>query len=771
MTVRSYLSHISPRSTPQAAPIPGREADQVANSAGGFVFRVTDWDRLDRFLVLGTSGGSYYASERALTVDNARAVAACIAADGSRAVARIVELSEQGRAPRNDPAILALALCAKRGDAATRKAAFDALPRVCRTGTHLFAFARAIDELGGWGRGARTAVARWYGEKAPRDPAYQLTKYRERDGWGHRDLLRLSHPTPRTAIGGTLYRYAARAEWERPAYGPDDEQAEAGRAAVRYIEAVRELGLAAPAPSPAAAARLIRDNRLPREVVPTGLLSSPAVWDALLADMPMAAMIRNLATMTRLGLIAPLSEATRTVCERLGDAERLARARIHPVALLMALRTYAGGRGMRGRHTWTPVPQVADALDGAFYAAFKAVEPTDRRLVLGLDVSGSMGMGSVAGVRGFTPREAAAAMALVTAATERQCAIMAFSDTFTPLGISPRQRLDEAVRLTSGLPFRATDCALPMLWAMEHGVQADAFVIYTDSETYHGGIHPVQALRTYRQKTGIAARLVVVGMVSNEFSIADPDDAGMMDVVGMDAAAPTVIADFIRAWPLEAAGCRHLGTPPSCPQPPVVHRGVVLEGHDPALLVGLERGAQPAQQGVVPRLPRRGRVGRGQQAAAQPLEVEHLPMLEGRALVAPGPEEAPQRVRVGHVLVPHRGVVRPVRQQQPLVGGEERGAVDAPLVPHEGDPARGPEDARELAPSEAGVEPVERLPCHDEVHACVREGGPLGRARDAREAREVSQQLLARRAHRPVGLDPEDTVAVAQEQAREVARP
>lgn len=38
-------------------------------------------------------------------------------------------------------------------------------------------------------------------------------------------------------------------------------------------------------------------------------------------------------------------------------------------------------------------------------------------------------------------------------------------------------------------------------------------------------------------------KLVVVGMVSNGFSIADPDDAGMLDVVGFDAAAPQVIAD------------------------------------------------------------------------------------------------------------------------------------------------------------------------------------------------------------------------------------
>jgi len=85
-----------------------------------------------------------------------------------------------------------------------------------------------------------------------------------------------------------------------------------------------------------------------------------------------------------------------------------------------------------------------------------------------------------------------------------------------------------------------------MLYALERGLEVDGFVVYTDSETWAGAIHPVQALRLYRERTGVAAKLVVVGMASNGFSIADPDDAGMLDVVGFDAATPAVIADFLR---------------------------------------------------------------------------------------------------------------------------------------------------------------------------------------------------------------------------------
>jgi 60 kDa SS-A/Ro ribonucleoprotein len=46
---------------------------------------------------------------------------------------------------------------------------------------------------------------------------------------------------------------------------------------------------------------------------------------------------------------------------------------------------------------------------------------------------------------------------------------------------------------------------------------------------------------------GRRAKLVVVGMTATSFTIADPSDAGMLDVVGFDTAAPQVMADFARS--------------------------------------------------------------------------------------------------------------------------------------------------------------------------------------------------------------------------------
>jgi 60 kDa SS-A/Ro ribonucleoprotein len=517
-----------------------RVGGTVPNSAGGFVYPVDEWMRLDRFLVLGCEGGSYYASERALTRENAEATIKAIKAKGERAVARIVEVSESGRAPKNGPAIFALALAASLGDDRTKRAAMAAIPRVCRTGTHLFQFAEAVEGFRGWGRGLRRGIAAWYTESRVDDLALQVIKYRQRGGWDHRDLLRLAHPVTLEPSRKALFDWIC-----RNAAGPGLPALAAAFMTASKARNADEI------------AALILKHDLPREAVPTEWLNDATVWSALLDRMPMGAMIRNLGKLSAVGVLKPLGDGLPLVLSALADTKRVRKARVHPLAILLALKTYAQGQGEKGSLKWEPAPQIIDALNAAFYTAFANVEATGKRILLALDVSGSMAGSRIAG-SSLSAREGSAAMALMTAATEENYHIVGFTALddaegcsqgarLTPLPLSPGMRLDDAVRAVDNLPFGGTDCALPMRHALEQGLSVDAFVVYTDSETWAGKIHPVQALREYRQRTGIPAKLVVVGMVSNGFSIADPNDGGMLDVVGFDAAAPALIADFIRA--------------------------------------------------------------------------------------------------------------------------------------------------------------------------------------------------------------------------------
>jgi 60 kDa SS-A/Ro ribonucleoprotein len=541
-----YTQHFQTRVTPQSRPIPG--TGQVANSEGGYAWAVDDWTRLDRFLILGTEGGSYYASEQALTIENAEAVRRCLVADGVRAVQRVVEISTAARAPKNDPALFALAMAASLGPAETKQAALAALPQVARTGTHLFTFVEYVQGFRGWGRGLRRAVGAWYGAQPAVQLAYQLVKYRQRNGWSHRDVLRLAHPRPSTPAHHALYRWVAaggemgarvvkRQTGAEQAY--DAVPREQLPALVAAFEAVQQAATVREVVRHIAAT-----PQLSWEMIPSRFLGKAKVWEALLPQLPLTALLRNLARMTANGLLVPGSAAARVVAERLADGTHLRAARIHPIAVLGALVTYRRGRAARGQLSWEPAADVVDALDQAFYLSFGNVFPTGTRWLLALDVSGSMGRGSVAGVLGLTPRVASAAMAMVTARVERQCTITAFSHEMVPVSLSPRQRLDDVVDALSRIPMGGTDCALPMRWALAAGVKVDTVVVYTDSETWYGSIHPAQALRAYRQATGIPAKLVVVGMVANAFSIADPADPGMLDVVGFDTASPQLISDF-----------------------------------------------------------------------------------------------------------------------------------------------------------------------------------------------------------------------------------
>ena len=383
---------------------------------------------------------------------------------------------------------------------------------------------------------------------------YELVKYQSRNGWANRDALRLAHASfgpdhqsaIRWAIGAspTVERTVVRrnAADKTFRYGPlpaiiaaFEEAKTADRK--RLIHLILEAGLT-------------------REMVPSAALNDPDVWAALLSQMPLTALVRNLGKMTAVGLLAPLSDGTRIACAYLADGVRLRASRVHPLVLLNALQVYRAGHGDKGALTWSPVAAILDALDSAFYDAFGNVAPTNKRLLLALDVSGSM-QSPIAGT-GLTCREAVAALALVTARVEPQHALVAFSNTgrhpspwagymsgLTELAISPQQRLDDVVEAMGRIPFGGTDCALPMIYAQERGLNVDAFCLYTDNETWAGDIHPSQALRAYRRTHQPEAKLVVTAMTSTGFSIADPADPGMLDVVGFDLATPQAVSAFI----------------------------------------------------------------------------------------------------------------------------------------------------------------------------------------------------------------------------------
>lgn len=514
--------------------------DQIKNDAGGYVFQLSDLDAFKRFLIFGSEKNFYSAAEKQAQF-SADLTKKLIAAGKSREVVdTIVSISTEGRAAKQQPGLFALAVASSFGTDEDKSYALSKVPAVARTASTLFTFVAYLDGFRGFGRGVRRALAGWYEQRDLDKLAYQIVKYKERDGFSHKRIIDLSHPSRSKSDE----QFSALMDYAR--------ERKVDEAQLPHIV----LGVeAAKTASEKDLPRIIQDFGLSWEMIPTEALTKKATWEALLngGSLPLGALIRQLSRLTKVGVIKPLSTDSKAIAERIVDEEQLRRARIHPLNLLIASRAYARGYATRGGRAnyddrWTPDNSILEALDTAFYKSFKFVEPTGKRYFQAVDISGSMsteiGGGGFGAGLGITAREAALVLSMVTERTEPMTFLAGFNHTLTPFTLGKNTRLDQ-IREPSWSGGN-TDAAAPMLYALANQIEADVFTVYTDNQTWAGSMQPFEALRKYRRETGIDAKLIVLGMTVNNFSIADPRDPGMLDIAGFDTNVPQVMNEFVR---------------------------------------------------------------------------------------------------------------------------------------------------------------------------------------------------------------------------------
>ena len=478
-----------------------------------------------------------------------------------------------GHAPKQNPIMFALAICARSNDADTKNAAYDALNALCRIPTQLFQFVKYCktmnDTSSGWGRAHRRGIIAWYANKAkcPQRLGRLVTKYNGRGGWKHKDLFRLTH------IKTTTVTRIIEKNEKKPNNKPDNKpNSDVLMVVVKYLmkglnaakklvdeemadnDGVKEVMVYLEGVNKSRTCNneddmveLIKTHGLEREHIPTQFLNSKKVWESLLKSIEVTAVIRNLGKMTKLGLINDESEVQHCIVAKVTDVQVLKDARVHPFDVLLTLKTYSKGEGKKGKLTWKPNKNVQEALEKAYYLSFTAVKPTNKRYLLAIDVSDSMDKPCV-GSNTISCRDAAAAMIMTTVRTETNCDIVAFSDVLTPFSISKSDTIDQVVDNCSRLPAGPTDCALPMIWAQEKKKTYDVFIVYTAKEILDDKLHPYRALQDYRKQDENLkdSRLIVVGMTSERFNIADPDDSGMLDIIGFDIGVADIIAKFSR---------------------------------------------------------------------------------------------------------------------------------------------------------------------------------------------------------------------------------
>jgi 60 kDa SS-A/Ro ribonucleoprotein len=356
--------------------------------------------------------------------------------------------------------------------------------------------------------------------------------------WTLRDVLRLAHPQGvDPAVGEFILRGKA---------DGDSPEIIKGFARMQASENVGDV-----------LDTLSRFPSLPWETIPTDFLKDVRVWHALFDNGALRgqALVRNVTRLARLGAFNDFKFAA-DFAGRLVDLGMIESTRLHPIQYLNAAVVYRDGqvdrRGWGGRNkNWDTHGTVLDALNEGFHLAFQAVQPANKRTLVAVDVSGSMSCAALG--LDLSCAQVSAAVSMTVARTEPASIIRGFTSSgsgygwrraaeLTDLGITARSDLADAMDKTRNHNFGSTDCAQPMLWADEQGIEIDTFVIITDSETWAGDVKPIDALNRYRDNSGIDARVAVLGVAGNPFTIADGPN--MMDFVGFSSDAPKALTDF-----------------------------------------------------------------------------------------------------------------------------------------------------------------------------------------------------------------------------------
>lgn len=519
--MKNYSSGLTGRT--QQQPIFGR-TDMTKNNAGGYGFEITPQERLERFLLIGSEGGTYYVGEEKLTQENAESILKLLKTDGIKVVDTVVDFAVNKRAPKADAGLFVLALAASFGDQATKNAAYQAVTTVAGYSTHLFTFLANVQNLRGWSRGLRKAVARFYTGKSVDQLAYQLVKYRNRAGFTHADALRLSHPKTEDPARNQLLKFAV------------------GKAKESEVEnaMIQAYGKAQSAKG-AELVKIIGEGKLTWEMIPTSELNDKEVLKALLPNMPLNALVRNLNRFAKAGLTEGNSPTTKAIVAKLTDDEYVKKSSMHPVNVVNSMLTYSSGRGVKGDSTWKVNQNIVDALQDTYELALKAIVPTGKKILIGVDVSPSM----TAAVNGMqlNAMQVAVVLAITMLKSEKNAELVCFDTRIVPPTFGRRTSIDEVLKFYPR--GNGTDCAQPLVYAADKLESYDAILILTDTETWAGPRHGFEVLQSYRKNVNRDVKVIEVAMVANHSSTMPADDKNLLRVVGFDASVVNVINKYL----------------------------------------------------------------------------------------------------------------------------------------------------------------------------------------------------------------------------------
>ena len=444
----------------------------VRNEAGGLAYARTPESALALYAATGCFNGTYYASDEQQLE---RALQLCAQVDPGF-VARTAIYARQVAHMKDMPALLLATLTTRDRDAFAR-----AFHRVIDNGRMLRNFVQIL-RSGRVGRKSlgtlpRRMVRQWL-EQASVDAIVNAAIGNQPS---LADVIRMVHPKPADAQREALYAWVIGKAY-REELLPEKLQA--------YEAFKREPGEALP--------------DMPFQYY-TALQLTPSHWKTLAGNASWQTLRMNLNTFARNGVFTD-EAMVEQIAARLRDPGQIGRARVFPYQLLMAFNAIGAD---------LPTA-IGEALQDAMEVATRQVPVLDGKVVIAVDVSGSM-QSPVTGYRkGSTTAvrcvDVAALVAACVQRTNPDARVMPFNTEVRELRLNPRDSVMTQARQLAALLGGGTAISSPLVRLNSERAKVDLLVVVSDNESWkdtrHGG-----ATETMRQWAQIKARCPQARMV------------------------------------------------------------------------------------------------------------------------------------------------------------------------------------------------------------------------------------------------------------------
>lgn len=425
-------------------------------------------------LMTQTLGNTFYASKKEIakeTVDVLRAVSAKDPAFLAKALVYARNRGLMKMAPT-----IGLAVLSENKSAAAQDAFRKSFRHVMRIPDDLREFVDLI-RTGSFGKKSLTGLRKTMIQHALRHMSeFHGVKYGSSasEGVTVRDILRLAHPRPKTTKSGKEYerlKNGAQAEmfgwlvkgWENVGKEPSPTNPMIwALETIKRSEDEKEI------------VSLVRKYKLPWEVVvPSVKKMTVGIWTALMEGMPYMALLRNLNTFERHGVLADKA-VVKDIAARLSDKEAVEKSKQLPFRFWNAFKAYTGPQAIR------------DGLSDALEASFANMPEMSGTICIANDTSGSMG--SLVSDKGTaTFAEVAGIFAAALFKKAEDVMLLPFdTEVHAAKGrVSKRDTIMSIVEKISG-HGGGTDIGAPIRHLLREKKKVDVFIGITDSEDWSG---------------------------------------------------------------------------------------------------------------------------------------------------------------------------------------------------------------------------------------------------------------------------------------------